>query len=97
MKATWKTTTLAESDHTVDVSGVHYFPQETMSDQYFRESQTHTMCPIKGRASYCDIVVDGEIKKDAAWFYPDPLPAFRKIKDHVAFYGSQQGGVEVLA
>ena len=41
-------------------------------------------------------MVDGEIKRDAAWFYPDPLPAFREIKDHVAFYGPQQGGVEVL-
>ena len=97
MKATWKNITLAESDHTIDVAGVHYFPQESIKEQYFRESQTHTTCPLKGRASYYDVVVDGEIKTDAAWFYPDPLPAFREIKDHVAFYGPQQGGVEVLS
>jgi uncharacterized protein (DUF427 family) len=28
---------------------------------------------------------------DAAWYYPDPKPAARKIKNHVAFWR----GVEV--
>jgi uncharacterized protein (DUF427 family) len=52
----------------------------------FRESETHTECPWKGTASYYDVVVGGEVNKDAAWFYPQPKDAAKEIKDRVAFW-----------
>ena len=86
MKATWNNTVLAQSDKTVVVEGNQYFPPGAIDKQYFQESSTHTVCPWKGEASYYNIVVDGQVNKDAAWFYPSPKPAAVEIKDHVAFW-----------
>ncbi|MDT7777641.1 MAG: hypothetical protein QOC99_153 [Acidobacteriota bacterium] len=86
MKATWKGAVLAESDDTVVVEGNQYFPAESIKREHFRESETHTTCPWKGEASYYDVVVEGEVNKDAAWFYPQPKDAAKQIKDHVAFW-----------
>ena len=86
MKATWNNTVLAQSDKTVVVEGNQYFPLEAIDKQYFQESSTHTVCPWKGEASYYNVMVDGQVNKDAAWFYPNPKPAAAEIKDHVAFW-----------
>ena len=73
------------------VEGNVYFPPECVNKEYLKESDTHTTCPWKGLASYYDVVVEGELNKDAAWYYPDPNPAARKIKDYIAFWK----GVEI--
>jgi uncharacterized protein (DUF427 family) len=86
MKATWNEAVLAESDDTVVVEGNHYFPPDSIRREHFRESETHTVCPWKGTASYYDVVVGGEVNRDAAWYYPQPKDAARQIKDHVAFW-----------
>jgi uncharacterized protein (DUF427 family) len=92
MKAIWKNVVLAESNDTVVVEGNHYFPPDSINQQYFKQSETHTTCPWKGLASYYHIEVDGEVNKDAAWTYPDPKDAAQNIKNHVAFWR----GVEVM-
>jgi uncharacterized protein (DUF427 family) len=86
MKATWKGALLAESDDTVVVEGNHYFPPDSIRREHFRESETHTVCPWKGTASYYDVVVGGEVNRDAAWYYPRPKDAATEIKDRVAFW-----------
>ena len=86
MKAAWNGTILAESDNTVVVEGNHYFPADSIKREYFRESDTHTICPWKGEASYYNISVNGEVNKDAAWYYPKPKEAAANIKDRVAFW-----------
>ncbi len=86
MKAIWHDAVLAESDKTVVVEGNHYFPAESVNRQYFRESGSHTICPWKGEASYYDVVVQDDVNKDAAWYYPEPKPAAEEIKDRIAFW-----------
>ena len=86
MKATWNNAVLAESDKTVVVEGNHYFPLEAINKEHFQPSDTHTTCPWKGEASYYNVVVDGQVNKDAAWYYPQPKDAAAEIKDHVAFW-----------
>jgi len=86
MKATWNGAVLAESDTTVEVEGNQYFPPDTINGQYFQPSDTHTICPWKGEASYYNVVVDGQVNKDAAWYYPSTKPAADEIKDHIAFW-----------
>lgn len=93
MKATWNGVTLAQSDATVIVEGNHYFPLESIARDHFSDSATHSTCPWKGEASYYDVVVNGTVNKDAAWFYPQPKDAAAEIRDHVAFWK----GVEVTA
>lgn len=86
MRATWNGVTLAESADTVVVEGNHYFPAESMRKELFQPSETHSHCPWKGNASYYDVVVDGQLNKDAAWYYPSPLPAAKQIAGRVAFW-----------
>ena len=85
-KAVWKGIVLAESDNTEVVEGNHYFPPDSINQEYFKESSTHTICPWKGVASYYDVHVNGDINKDAAWFYPSPKPAADSIAGYVAFW-----------
>lgn len=86
MKAVWNEVTLAESERTIVVEGNHYFPPEEVNLEYFRASDTHTICYWKGTASYFDIVVGGRLNRDAAWFYPEPSNAAARIKNFVAFW-----------
>ena len=85
-KAVWNGQVVAESDKTVVVEGNHYFPPDSINLEFRRDSEEHTRCPWKGVASYYDVVVDGEVSRGGAWFYPDPSRAAKKIKDHVAFW-----------
>jgi uncharacterized protein (DUF427 family) len=86
MKATWNGTTLAESDETVVVEGNHYFPPASVKRELLEPSDTHTICPWKGEASYYSVRVGGDVNADAAWFYPAPKDAAAEIRDHVAFW-----------
>lgn len=90
MKAIWNGATLAESDDTVVVEGNHYFPAESLNQDFFKPSNTHTVCGWKGTASYYDVVVSGEVNKDAAWFYPEPKDAAKEIANRVAFWRGVQ-------
>jgi uncharacterized protein (DUF427 family) len=91
MKAIWTGAVLAESDDTIIVEGNHYFPPDSTSREYFKESDRQTTCPWKGEACYYDIVVEGEVNKEAAWYYPNPKDAAKQIAGYVAFWK----GVEV--
>ena len=86
MKAIWKETILAESNDTVVVEGNHYFPASAVRHELLRPSETHTTCVWKGVASYHDVVVDGEVNKDAAWYYPMPKEAAERVRDRIAFW-----------
>jgi uncharacterized protein (DUF427 family) len=86
MKAIWNGIKIAESEHTLVVEGNYYFPMESLKKEFFRKSSSHTKCPWKGKASYYSIQIDGEVNRDAAWYYPDPKSAAKEIKDHVAFW-----------
>jgi uncharacterized protein (DUF427 family) len=85
-RAVWNGVTLAESDSTQVVEGNHYFPPDSVGRQYLRESSTHTTCSWKGTASYYDVVVQGKVNGDAAWYYPSPLPAAQNIAGYIAFW-----------
>ena len=87
-KATWNGATLAEAP-AADIRRVEgnvYFPPGAVNHALLRESQTHTTCHWKGVASYYDVVVDGEVNADAAWFYPATKPEADAIRGYVAFW-----------
>jgi uncharacterized protein (DUF427 family) len=90
-KAVWNGILIAESDSYETVEGNVYFPESALKREYFRPSSTTSTCPWKGQARYYSLFSDGQENPDAAWYYPDPKPAARKIKNHVAFWR----GVEV--
>ncbi len=85
-KATWNGAVLAESDRCEVVEGNQYFPADAINSEYFKASETKTTCPWKGVASYYSIEVNGEVNKDAAWYYPEPKDAASNIAGHIAFW-----------
>jgi len=70
MKAIWNDQILAESDDTVVVEGNHYFPSDSINNEFY----------------YYDVVVNGERNKNAAWFYPETKDAANNIKGRIAFW-----------
>jgi uncharacterized protein (DUF427 family) len=86
MRAIWKDTVIAESDDTVVVEGNHYFPRESLRDEYVVDSSTTSHCPWKGDARYYSITVGGDTNTDAAWYYPAPKAGAAEIAGRVAFW-----------
>lgn len=86
VKAIWNGKVIAESSNYEIVENNYYFPPDDVNKKYLRESNTHSTCPWKGKASYYDVIVEGEENNDAAWYYPEPKPAAKKIKHYVAFW-----------
>ncbi|AFZ46243.1 protein of unknown function DUF427 [Cyanobacterium stanieri PCC 7202] len=85
-KATWNGVVLAQSDNCEIVEGNYYFPPDTIKEEFFKPSDTHTTCSWKGVASYYTLAVNGEENKDAAWYYPQPKTKAENIKNYVAFW-----------
>ena len=85
MKAIWNGKTIAESKNTIFLEGNQYFPPESIKKQYFIASEFQTVCAWKGTASYYNLIVDGEMKQNAGWYYPEPSEKAKEIKNHVAF------------
>ena len=85
-RASWNNSVIAASDRCEVVENNQYFPADAVAREFLRDSDTHTVCGWKGTASYYDVVVDGKVNKDAAWYYPDPKPAAGNIKGYVAFW-----------
>ena len=81
-----------ERGHRV-VEGNHYFPIDSVTDGVLTPTDTQSVCPWKGTASYYSVVVDGDTNTDAAWYYPEPKDAAKEITGRVAFWK----GVEVTS
>lgn len=90
VRATWNGQVIAESDDTVVVEGNHYFPRDAVRDDVLVDSDTTSVCPWKGTASYYSVVVDGQQNTDAAWYYPTPKDAAAEITGRVAFWKGVQ-------
>ncbi|WP_416973121.1 DUF427 domain-containing protein [Streptomyces sp. 4F14] len=60
----------------------YYIPAEDVRLDLLTPSETHTVCPFKGTASYWSL----PDAPDLAWAYPEPYDAVAAIKDHLCFY-----------
>jgi uncharacterized protein (DUF427 family) len=89
-KAIWNGALIAQSDTYEVVEGNVYFPAGSLDRKYLRPSDNTSMCGWKGTANYFDLVVNGEVNRNAAWYYSDPKPEAQKIRGHVAFWKGVQ-------
>ena len=83
----------AATAETVVAEGNIYFPIASVQSENLQASSHQTVCPWKGTAHYYDVVVDGNVNKNAAWYYPEPKEAAKQIAGRVAFWM----GVQVAA
>ncbi len=90
MKAIWNGKIIAQSNETIVIESNHYFPPQSVNNEFLKETETHSSCPWKGEASYYSISVDGKTNTDAAWYYPIPKEAAKNIKNYIAFWRGVQ-------
>ncbi|MBI2867240.1 MAG: DUF427 domain-containing protein [Chloroflexi bacterium] len=85
-RAVWNKATIAESKDAIIVDGYTYFPEEAVRKEHLVPSEHQSVCPWKGVASYYDVVVNGQVNKIAAWYYPTPSEAATKVKGRIGFW-----------
>lgn len=51
-----------------------------------------TVCEFKGVAHYLDAVAGGRRVQAVGWTYPEPVPHYEALRDHVAFYPGRVDG-----
>lgn len=74
---------------------VFYIPQQDIAMHWLVASMRRgSFCEWKGIATYWNLDVRKSqpltaVVKDVAWSYADPAPAYRALRDHLAFYASR--------
>ncbi len=68
---------------------VYYIPPHDVRMDLVRPGRGSSVCEWKGRARYFDLQLGDVCVRGAAWAYPDPVPAFAELRDHLAFYPSR--------
>jgi len=63
----------------------YYLAPEDVKTEYLVHSETHSVCPYKGTASYKTIVLDTRRLENAVWFYPQPVDGALKISGRLSF------------
>jgi uncharacterized protein (DUF427 family) len=64
----------------------HYFPLEDVRTEHLTPTETETVCPFKGRASYWSAEIDGTTHRDLAWTYVRPIESATAITELVCFF-----------
>jgi uncharacterized protein (DUF427 family) len=85
--------TLAESERAMALFESNlpvrwYLPREDV-DAELVPSDTVTVCPYKGRASYYSIPAAGETGTDLVWYYEQPFAEATRIAGLVCFYNER--------
>ncbi len=73
----------------------YYLPRSAVRPGILLPSDTKTICPYKGRASYHAVRVGGQTYRDLVWYYPQPTAACAAIADLVCFYDEKVERVSV--
>ncbi|WP_119065925.1 DUF427 domain-containing protein [Rubrobacter indicoceani] len=72
----------------------YYIPRSDVDRDALSATETRTVCPYKGVASYYTVKAGGVVVRDAAWSYPDPFSEAARVEDHLCFNDGAEG-VEV--
>eukprot|EP00668_Euglena_longa_P012019 GGOE01014443.1.p1 GENE.GGOE01014443.1~~GGOE01014443.1.p1 ORF type:complete len:265 (-),score=52.79 GGOE01014443.1:254-1048(-) len=62
-----------EAVYTTDGKGEVFIPPEALHMEYFRPSSHTTMSENKGETRYYDIVVNGKVHPNSAYYHPKPV------------------------
>ena len=64
----------------------YFIPVDDVRMDLLVPSDTRSWCEWKGQARFFSIEKGRDLAPDAAFHYPRPLPEFRKLRGHVAFF-----------
>ncbi len=74
----------------------YYIPKGDVQLAYLTPTETQTICPYKGFASYYDVTLNGDTHADIVWTYPDPIPEAPKLKGMLAFWPEKDERIQIL-
>jgi len=77
---------IAESEETISIEGVEYFPPDAVRHEYLHRTDTRTPCPWRGVATYYTVSVGEEAERDAAFAYLKPKRRAARLRGYVAFW-----------
>jgi acyl-CoA thioesterase-2 len=63
-----------------------YFPEAHVRWEHFTPTETGSVCPFKGQASYWSLVGPDGVEDDVVWTYRTPFAEVGGIEGHVCFY-----------
>lgn len=63
-----------------------YFPREDVRMDLLVPSDTRSWCAYKGHAKYWSAQVNGELRRNVAWSYEEPLSDGVEVKDRITFF-----------
>ncbi|MEJ7798102.1 MAG: DUF427 domain-containing protein [Solirubrobacteraceae bacterium] len=63
-----------------------YVPPADIAADCLKPAGGRSFCEWKGIATYFDIVAGDRREPAAGWTYPDPVPSYAALRDHVAVY-----------
>lgn len=64
----------------------YYLPRSAFHAGALRAAAGSSFCEWKGVAQYLDVVAEASERAGAAWYYPDPVPAYAALTGYVAVY-----------
>ena len=67
----------------------YYLPPTSVNWKYLSPSDTKTLCPYKGKASYYHVNVNGKVYRDLVWYYRYPTMESAPIAGHLCFYNEK--------
>ena len=70
----------------------YYLPRAAFREGALASAPGASVCEWKGAARYWSIRAGERVAERAAWSYPDPLPAFAALRDHLAVYAGAMEG-----
>lgn len=79
-----------------DYPPVIYFPRKDIAMAFLDPSDKTSHCPHKGDARYFNVVTKNRMMENVVWSYEDPKEAAEDVRDHLAFYRSDEIAVEQL-
>jgi uncharacterized protein (DUF427 family) len=72
----------------------YYLPPEDVHMDLLEPTETSSVCPYKGTASYWKLKGDPS-DRDIAWSYQDPIPECPKIRGLISFFNERVDGLYV--
>jgi len=97
VKAIWNDQVIAEApkEALIYIERNWYFPPDSVKQEFLQKSPTPYTCPWKGVCQYFNVGKEGNISKDSAWSYPQPLESGIKrvgkdFSNYVAFWRDVQ-------
>lgn len=67
----------------------YYIPPVDVRTERLRPSETTSLCPYKGKASYQSVEAGGAVAEDVAWYYPETLRDAEGVAGYFCFFNEK--------